>query len=206
MPPNDQPSDTVDLAATMERYANGDDRAFSHIHRAMAPRLFAFLLRETRNRALAEDLVQQTFLQVHCARARYLPGTDIVPWFFAIARRLLIDSRRRNRPSTSLSTSPDEVRALPRALVNHRSADDELYSKQLESILDRSLQQIPEKHRVAFQLVKLGGLSHSEAADTLGTTSTAVKVRIHRVSRMLLEASPDRARSSAGAPCWSGCA
>ena len=52
MPDNHQP-ESIDLATTMERYVCGDERAFSAIYRAMAPRLFGFLLRETCDRALA---------------------------------------------------------------------------------------------------------------------------------------------------------
>jgi RNA polymerase sigma-70 factor (ECF subfamily) len=186
----DQQHETNDLAAAMGLYATGDARAFSLVYRAIAPRLYAFLLRETKNPAQAEDLVQQTFLQVHCARSRYMPGTDITPWFFSIARHLMIDMRRRARPSTSLSDQ-EEGRALPSELMSNHGADEQFYSKQLGTLLDSKLSSVPEKHRVAFKLVKLDGFSHAEVADTMGTTSNAVKVRIHRISRMLLEESAE---------------
>src|SRR5258708_6663302 len=79
----------------MDRYAQGDDAAFSELYDALAPRLYGYLLRQTRNNARAEDLVQQTFLQMHCARGRFLRGADVVPWAFAIARRLMIAGFRR---------------------------------------------------------------------------------------------------------------
>jgi RNA polymerase sigma-70 factor (ECF subfamily) len=183
----DPQCETNDVNAAMDRYARGDERAFSQVYQAMAPRLYSFLLRKIGNPAQAEDLVQQTFLKVHCARSRYLTGADLAPWFFAIARRLMIDMRRRAKPSTSLSTDQGDGRALPNELVSHIGADERFYSKQLGSMLETRLRSLPKKHRVAFQLVKLDGLSHAEAADTLGTTSTAVKVRIHRICRMLLE-------------------
>jgi RNA polymerase sigma-70 factor (ECF subfamily) len=175
-----------DLSLAMEKYAAGDQRAFSLVHRGMAPRLYAFLLRETRNEAQAEDLVQQTFLQVHSARSRYVPGTEVAPWLFSIARHLLIDARRRTRPSTSLSEDQDEGRTVPSELMCSASADEKLYSKQLESLLDNKLRAFPEKHRTLFRLVKIEGFSHAEAAESMGTTSSAVKVRMHRISRMIL--------------------
>jgi DNA-directed RNA polymerase specialized sigma24 family protein len=79
----------------MDRYAGGDDRAFSDLYDALAPRLHAFLLRQTRDRALAEDLMQQTFLQMHAARRHFTPGAEAMPWAFAMAIRLLIDRARR---------------------------------------------------------------------------------------------------------------
>src|SRR5678815_4645385 len=112
-----QHHESNDLSQAMLRYAQGDERSFSLIYRAMAPRLYAFLLRETRNAAQAEDLVQQTFLQLHAARSRYLPGTDVTPWLFSIARHLLIDARRRSRPCVSLSADQEEGRPVPSELM-----------------------------------------------------------------------------------------
>ena len=63
----------------MDRYAQGDSAAFGIVYDLLAPRLFAFLIRQTRSRAAAEDLVQQTFLQIHCARASYIGGADVTP-------------------------------------------------------------------------------------------------------------------------------
>src|SRR5512133_3762848 len=79
----------------MERYACGDDAAFVEIYDEMAPRLHRFALRWTRSRSTAEDTVQQTLLQIHAARQRFIVGSAVVPWAYAIARRLLIDVRRR---------------------------------------------------------------------------------------------------------------
>src|SRR4051812_45087970 len=75
--------------AAMERYAAGDDEAFSELYDALSPRLLNFLTRQTRDSSRAEDLLQQTMLQIHCARGRFLRGADVLPWAFAIARRLL---------------------------------------------------------------------------------------------------------------------
>jgi len=77
----------------MARYAAGDDTAFPELYRLLAPRLHAFLGRRLRNPSQAEDVLQQTFLQIHAARSRFSPGSEVMPWAFAIARRLLIDGR-----------------------------------------------------------------------------------------------------------------
>ncbi len=79
----------------MDRYACGDDAAFDELYDLLAPRLNVFLCRRVRDEALAEDLVQQTFLQMHAARRHFSQGAEVMPWAFAIARRLLIDSVRR---------------------------------------------------------------------------------------------------------------
>src|SRR6185312_8105030 len=83
-------------SAAMDRYACGDDAAFSELYDLLAPRLTAFLARRTRDDALATDLVQQTFLQMHASRRHFSEGADVMPWAFAIARRLLIDVVRKS--------------------------------------------------------------------------------------------------------------
>src|ERR1700729_166170 len=90
-----QPRTDPDFA--MERYAGGDSAAFAQVYDAIAPRLFGYLLRQTRDRSRAEDLVQQTMLHIHRARDRFIAGAEVRPWAFAIARRLLVDEIRRGR-------------------------------------------------------------------------------------------------------------
>jgi RNA polymerase sigma-70 factor (ECF subfamily) len=74
-----------------------DDAAFDALYDALAPRLHGFLIRQLRDRTHAEDLLQHTMLQIHCARASYVSGAPVVPWAFAIARNLLVDAHRRRR-------------------------------------------------------------------------------------------------------------
>ena len=76
-------------SAAMDRYACGDDAAFSELYDLLAPRLSSFLLRRTHDAALASDLLQQTFLQMHASRQHFAAGADVMSWAFAIARRLL---------------------------------------------------------------------------------------------------------------------
>jgi RNA polymerase sigma-70 factor (ECF subfamily) len=143
--------------AAMDRYACGDDSAFSELYDLLAPRLTAFLARRARDEALASDLVQQTFLQMHASRRHFSEGADVMPWAFAIARRLLI-----GLPSD-------------RIVAHRRPA----------ARVGKELERVPDAQRVAFELVKRDGLSLAEAAEVLGTTVAAVKLRIHRTYEAL---------------------
>lgn len=170
------------LDAAMDRYAAGDDTAFEAVYDGLAPRLYGFLLRQTRDRARAEDVVQQTMLQIHRARGRFTPGAQVVPWAFAIARRLLIDQHRRGGREV-LSPGDDDVGELLVAL--DAAADDVAIAKELAARLDAELRKLPENQRVAFELIKQDGLSVAEAAQSLGTTVAAVKLRAHRAYEAL---------------------
>lgn len=161
--------------AAMERYASGDDSAFSELYDLLAPKLHAYLLRQTRDAVRSEDLLQQTMLQLHSTRGRFMRGGEVFAWAFAIARRLLINSyRRRKREARGQEVQSAETPALP------VPADEVLDSKRLSRTIERELSRLPEAQRVAVELMKKDGLSLREVAEVLGTTSNAVKLRVHR--------------------------
>jgi RNA polymerase sigma-70 factor (ECF subfamily) len=160
----------------MDRYAAGDAAAFADLYDALAPRLYGFLLRQLRNPTIAEDALQQVMMQIHCARASYISGAQVVPWAFAIARNLAVDTHRRGRREVAFDVddpSNDRPSLDP-------MPDDVLRAKQAARTLERVLAEIPESQRLAFELLKYDGLSLAEAAEVLGVSVGAVKVRAHR--------------------------
>jgi RNA polymerase sigma-70 factor, ECF subfamily len=177
------------LDAAMDRYARGDDAAFAEVYDLLAPRLFGFLLRYTRDHARVEDVVQQTMLQMHKNRGRFLPGAEVIPWAFAIARRLLIDSHRRGGREVLAKVDDDSAAQLLVAL--DAPADQVAIAKEIAARLSEELAKLPENQRVAFELIKQDGLSVAEAAQALGTTVAAVKLRAHRAYEALRETLAD---------------
>lgn len=180
-----------DINAAMDRYADGDDAAFAVLYDMLAPRLFAFAFRQLRDAAATEDVVQQAMLQMHCARDRFISGADVIPWAFAITRRILVDRFRRNRHRERLvpdaaSGEDDEPES------SDGRPDDILYSKQLARQMEQALMALPEAQRVAFQLMRLEGLSATDAALVLDTTPNAVKLRAHRTEEVLRAAIRER--------------
>ena len=172
------------LNDAMDRYADGDSEAFSEVYDELAPRLYGFLLRATKNQATTEDLLQQTMLQMHRARGTYRRGADVVPWAFAIAKRLFIDGVRSKRHYVELPDDYQEAAVDP-ALCTFARAEDLACAKQLGANVGEHLARLPERLREAFALVKIEGLTHEEAAQVLGTTVGAVRVRVHRAFQTL---------------------
>ena len=174
--------DDADMA--MERYANGDDAAFAELYDAIAPRLLGFLRKATRDGNAAEDLMQQAFLQIHQARGSFIPGARVMPWAFAIARRLMIDSARRRRAERACSGRSSRRRSVDvRTDVGSRRR--RLGRAPPEQRVQQRLDALPEIQRTAYQLVKQEGLSLKRAAEVLGTSVTAVKLRTHRAYQAL---------------------
>jgi RNA polymerase sigma-70 factor (ECF subfamily) len=171
--------------AAMDRYASGDTDAFSVLYDLLAPRLYGFLLRQTRSPARAEDLVQQTMLQMHCARGRFIRGAPVTPWAFAIARRLSIDEARKNKLEGLRPSHPSGRDPVDLAVATDPSPHDLVHSSELARMIQRELDRLPPGQRAAFELVKHDGLTHAEAAGVLGTTVMAVKLRAHRTYEAL---------------------
>lgn len=169
-------------SAAMDRYACGDDAAFSELYDLLAPRLTAFLARRTRDDALASDLVQQTFLQMHASRRHFSEGADVMPWAFAIARRLLIDVVRKSGREVMGDDGGKEERE---SVAPDLPPDRIVAQRRLAARVGEALAGVPEGQRLAFELVKGDGLSLAEAAEVLGTTVAAVKLRVHRTYEAL---------------------
>lgn len=173
-----------ELNAAMDRYACGDAGAFRAIHRALYPRLVAYLTRMTGSPALADDLTQETFLRLHRARATFASGGAVLPWVYAIARNVHIDhvraARHRSEERLPSDPGPAEPAAPPGSDVENAAIASEM-ARAVERVLAR----LPAAQREAFVLLRYEGLSVQDAAAVLGATETAVKLRAFRAYEAL---------------------
>lgn len=120
---------------------------------------------------------------MHKARGTFVSGAAVLPWAFAIARRLVIDKAGRDRRSPRIA---DDVEPGPVSAVGDTDRPERaLEARRLAQRLAGALAQMPESQRTAFELLKQDGLTLAEAAAVLGTTATAVKLRAHRAYESL---------------------
>jgi two-component system, OmpR family, phosphate regulon sensor histidine kinase PhoR len=174
------------LEVAMGRYADGQEAAFAEVYDLAAPRLYSFLLRLCRDTALAEDLTHEAFLRIHRARGMYRKDADVLPWAFAISRRLFLDHvRSRRHEKAMVDRSHEDRPSDPGIPSNEAMADDQVSAKRLAAEIERILENIPETQATAFRLLKQEGMSVAEAAEVLGATQTTVKLRAHRAYEAL---------------------
>jgi RNA polymerase sigma-70 factor (ECF subfamily) len=178
----------------MAKYCDGDAHAFRELYALVAPRLLGYLMKMAKSRALADDLLQQTFLKVHRARAAYIRGADPVPWIYSIAHRTFIDEARRTKRAI-VEAKGDDVPEVVAGITGTSAdrtdeprADPELTAATLAALAD-----LPDAQREAVVLTKLDGKSVAEAAAIAGTTVGAMKVRAHRGYEALRKALGGRA-------------
>jgi RNA polymerase sigma-70 factor (ECF subfamily) len=180
-----QDDDRQALNAAMNRYAEGEDAAFAEVYDLLAPRLLGYFTRQLGDHVRAEDLVQQTLLQMHAARRNYATGSDVLPWAFAIGRNALIDARRRTRKEVLFRTAEDNTAAAADGVDRASNPDDLASAQQMAGLARECLDQLPPAQRAAFDLVRGEGLSIAQTAEILGTTETSVKLRVHRAYEAL---------------------
>jgi RNA polymerase sigma-70 factor (ECF subfamily) len=174
-PPAGSPEDPA-LRIDMAQYQGGSAEAFDRLHDALAPDLKAFLARLSRDATRADDLLQETFLQIHRARAAHTPGQPVRPWVFAIAKRVFLmhlrSAARRTRRETLATATDVESSVQPDGV-------DQLHARrEVESVL----RQLPTDRRRAFLLHHLLGFSFKEVGDRLGIRPGAAKIRSSRAA------------------------
>ena len=156
----------------------GEAAAFVDLYDELAPRLHRFAFRWTGSRSSAEDAVQQTLLQIHSARHRFARGGAVLPWAYAIPRRLLIDLGRRQAREELRS---HDVGGTEQPTTTP-SPEEALHWRREEAEARRDLAVLRSAWREAFELVKFEGLSVAETAEVLGITRGMVKIRTHRAT------------------------
>ncbi len=165
----------------MARYQDGDAAAFRELYALVAPRLLGYLMKMARSKAVADDLLQQTFLKVHRARGAYVRGADPLPWIYSIAHRTFLDEARKTK--RAVVRVADEEVPEQAAGIDGESADrrdEPRVDPELARAALDALSQLPEQQREAVVLTKLDGKSVAEAAEIAGTSVGAMKVRAHR--------------------------
>jgi RNA polymerase sigma-70 factor, ECF subfamily len=157
------------LIALMSAYQAGSIQAFEDLYAALAPALLAYLTALTRDRSHAQDLLQETFLQLHKSRRAYRAGLPVRPWIFAIARHVwLMDRRSRSRRPQADHELPD----LPVPADVSGLADRERLRHAMTAVL-------PDR-REALLLHHLWGFSFAEIGQLLGIRADAAKLRSSR--------------------------
>jgi RNA polymerase sigma-70 factor (ECF subfamily) len=159
--------------AILRRAQRGDERAFSLLVRAYEPGLFTFVLRLVGDRALAEDLTQETFLRVFQALPTFSFRSKFRTWVFEVAKNRVLDelraSGRRPRHLVALDDAPSlEARDTP--------------PEQGETVAQiwQAIETLPVGLRMALLLRDVVGLRYTEIADTLDVTLPTVKWRIFK--------------------------
>ena len=154
--------------------------------------LYGEALRLTRNRADAEDLVQETCLKAYAAFDSFRAGSNLRAWLYRILTNNYIDGcrGRKRRPAQQLTeeiTDRDLLRSAVHTSTGPRSAETEALDRVPDGDIADALRQLSEQFRVAVYLADVEGLAYQEIADVMRTPVGTVMSRLHRGRRQLRE-------------------
>jgi RNA polymerase sigma-70 factor (ECF subfamily) len=172
----------------VDRAREGDEEAFGQLVRRHQQRILRLAAHLLRDRAAAEDVMQETFIRAYRALARFDGRSEPYTWLYRIAVNLSLNALR-SRKAHKTSTEADDPRV--EALVSEkRSTDDppeEAARRQLYEVLAQGIDGLSETLRATLILVCIDGRSHEEASAILGAPEGTIAWRVHEARRKLKE-------------------
>jgi len=178
------------------RFTGGETEAFGVLVRRYERELYGYLRRYLGDGSLAEDVFQNTFLQLYIKSDRYEPGRPVRPWLYTIATHQAIDALRRHSRHQAVSLEQPheepgdgELRNLLDMLESRGPGPLDAASEQERRQRVRaSVERLPEFLRQVVLLAYYQGLKYREIADALSIPVGTVKSRLHAALVKLQEA------------------
>lgn len=169
----------------VERARHGNGEAFAELARRHRERIYALMIRMTRNHCDADDLTQEAFLTAYRGLGSFNGRSSFYTWLYRIAVNLSLNHlKKRGRDKGSVSFDErlfggNEPRS-PGSSPEETSVRVELGER-----LERAIDGLPDLFKATFLLVTRQGLSHAEAAAVLGCTEKTISWRMHKARKKL---------------------
>jgi RNA polymerase sigma-70 factor (ECF subfamily) len=178
-------------AALIQRMAGGDREAFAILYRQLERPLFGYLMKLSRERETAEDILNETMLEVWRQAGRFEGRSSVSTWVFSIAHHRAVSRFRKRRESPL-----DEGQAA--AIADDAPMPDQrVQSMGMSRLLARLIDQLSFEHREVINLAYYQEFSVQEIADALGVPANTVKTRMfyarQRLKALLAESGVERA-------------
>ncbi len=167
----------MDKASVNKDMFDNKQKKYELLIDAHSDDLYRYALWVTKNKHMAEDVIQETYLRAWKSLDKLLDPKASKAWLFTIFRREYARQFERKRHQMV------DVENLDDAAVSNRDFDDSVESFQLRRALDK----LEEEYREPLVMQVLGGYSCDEIADTLGISSSAVMTRLFRARKKMRE-------------------
>lgn len=173
----------------LHRSANGDKGAFEKLYEATSPQLFAIALRLVRDRRLAEDVLQDAFVQIwHRAGDYHAARGTVFAWMSTLVRYRAIDLlRKRNRPGSQGNFSTVDIDAPELQSLLQEAADNASGNPLTDALGDDQskwlaicIERLSELQRRCLAMAYFQGLTHFQLAERLAQPLGTIKSRIRR--------------------------
>ncbi len=183
---SDEKTNQIADSELLQRHLDGDPTAFETLIKRYQHELFGFLARFTGNHALADDVFQETFLQLHISAASFDQNKRLKPWLFTIsankARDALRSRTRRQMASLDASIAggdgddADYASLMPADIP---TPDEITENKEIRQVVQELVNELPENLRMVLTLCYFHDFPYKEIADVLEIPLGTVKSRLH---------------------------
>lgn len=174
-------NDALDDPRLLERIRQGDKDAFAVLVRRHSLRFYRVAYRYTANRTEAEDVVQEGFIKLWERPNLWQEDkkTAFTTWFYRVVVNMCLDLQKKKRPVALEDDGwiPDE----------RESKEEELLLNEKQVMLEKQIQELPERQRTALNLCFYEGLSNQEAADVMEINLKALQSLLMRAKATLKE-------------------
>jgi RNA polymerase sigma-70 factor (ECF subfamily) len=173
-----------------EKRERDKNKEFEELALPYIDSLYNLALRMSKNTAMAEDLVQETYLRAYRSFRQFKPGTNCRAWLCKILYNLYINIYRKRRRDPQWE-GLDKIDLQPyRSIVEESyltpsNPEQELLRKSTAQELQMALEQLPEEYRIAVILSDIEGLTYNEIAEVTASPKGTVMSRLHRGRKQL---------------------
>jgi RNA polymerase sigma-70 factor (ECF subfamily) len=172
----------------MLRVKEGDVQAFEQLVEMHQRAVIGTVARMLNNLDDAHDVAQQVFIRVWRSAPRYEPSAKFTTWLFTIMRNLVFNEmRRRGRKREVSMEERQEEHHLEPVTAERTNPDTVVAQSELEAAIDRAIQTLPEKQRLAVLLRRDVDMPYEEICDVLKMSLSAVKSLLFRARNDLKE-------------------
>ncbi|MDH5738645.1 MAG: sigma-70 family RNA polymerase sigma factor [Gammaproteobacteria bacterium] len=165
----------------MQAYARGHLRAFDRLYARYSARLFAYLVRNCRDRSRAEELYQDIWLRVISSAEKYKPDGRFDSWIFTLAHHRLVDYYKSSENRAQTETFQSHR-------VTERGPEEEVSTGHLLQTIETMVDALPSEQKMAFYLREESGFSIREIAGIQGISPEAAKSRLRYAYEKLRKA------------------
>lgn len=160
--------------------AQGDESAYTKIFHLYTPRLYPYLLKITKDEQLAKEFVQESFLRLWLNREDLYKVNQPGSWLFRIAANLCLSHLRSKTQRLRLQ---DKV--FDKMKPGSYQTSERVETKNLQLMIHKAVQQLPEKRKEVYLLSRNEGLTHKEIAETLNLSINTVKSQLGKALKSI---------------------
>ena len=163
----------------VKAYADGNNSAFDTLLNRHQQRVLSYILRIVKNRDLAEDIFQETFVKAITTikQGRYTENGKFSAWITRIAHNLIIDHFRQDKPGV-VSTDDEDVNLLNRKELSQDTIEDLIIDEQISNDVRRIMESLPKSQREVLEMRFYRDMSFKEIAEA---TNVSINTALGRM-------------------------